>query len=150
MQETPIRVLGWEVPLEKGGATHSSILRLPWWPRCRGINNPPYMIMPAVSEFHLGPQSPPVSAASMPAWPYLFSYSASYTGDHQHLLAWGPRGSVLPWELHVILLFLFILTTLEQGQAPAHAFYRVTNSTQKPRNLLKGPELVKSTDLFFF
>ena len=32
MQETPVRFLGWEDPLEKGTATHSSILawRIPW------------------------------------------------------------------------------------------------------------------------
>ena len=32
MQETPVRFLGWEEPLEKGTATHSSILawRIPW------------------------------------------------------------------------------------------------------------------------
>ena len=32
MQETWIRSLGWEDPLEKGNATHSSILawRIPW------------------------------------------------------------------------------------------------------------------------
>ena len=29
MQETPVRLLGWEDPLEKGQATHSSILGLP-------------------------------------------------------------------------------------------------------------------------
>ena len=31
MQETWVRSLGWEGPLEKGKATHSSILGLPWW-----------------------------------------------------------------------------------------------------------------------
>ena len=31
MQETPVRFLGQEDPLEKGWATHSSILELPWW-----------------------------------------------------------------------------------------------------------------------
>ena len=31
MQETPIWFLGWEDPPEKGQATHSSILGLPWW-----------------------------------------------------------------------------------------------------------------------
>ena len=31
MQETPIQFLGQEDPLEKGQATHSSILGLPWW-----------------------------------------------------------------------------------------------------------------------
>ena len=31
MQETPVRVLGQEDPLEKGQATHSSILGLPLW-----------------------------------------------------------------------------------------------------------------------
>ena len=31
MQETPVQFLGQEVPLEKGEATHSSILGLPWW-----------------------------------------------------------------------------------------------------------------------
>ena len=32
MQETPVRFLGWEDPLEKIKATHSSILawRIPW------------------------------------------------------------------------------------------------------------------------
>ena len=32
MQETPVRSLGWEDPLEEGMATHSSILawRIPW------------------------------------------------------------------------------------------------------------------------
>ena len=32
IQETWVRSLGWEVPLEKGMATHSSILawRIPW------------------------------------------------------------------------------------------------------------------------
>ena len=31
MQETWVQSLGWEDPLEKGSATHSSILRLPLW-----------------------------------------------------------------------------------------------------------------------
>ena len=31
MQETPVRFLGWENSLEKGKATHSSILGLPSW-----------------------------------------------------------------------------------------------------------------------
>ena len=32
VQETPVRFLGWEDPLDKGAATHSSILawRIPW------------------------------------------------------------------------------------------------------------------------
>ena len=30
VQETPVRFLGQEDPLEKGQATHSSILGLPW------------------------------------------------------------------------------------------------------------------------
>ena len=32
MQETPVGSLGWEDPLEKGKATHSSVLaqRIPW------------------------------------------------------------------------------------------------------------------------
>ena len=33
MQETLVRLLGWEDLLEKGLATHSSILRLPSWLR---------------------------------------------------------------------------------------------------------------------
>ena len=32
MQETWVRTLGWEDPLEKEKATHSSILGLFWWP----------------------------------------------------------------------------------------------------------------------
>ena len=31
MQETLVRFLGQEYPLEKESATHSSILGLPWW-----------------------------------------------------------------------------------------------------------------------
>ena len=31
MWETPVPFLGWEDALEKGQATHSSILGLPWW-----------------------------------------------------------------------------------------------------------------------
>ena len=31
MQEIPVRFLGQEDPLEKGLATHSSMLGLPWW-----------------------------------------------------------------------------------------------------------------------
>ena len=33
VQETPVRFLAREDPLEKGQATHSSILGLPWWLR---------------------------------------------------------------------------------------------------------------------
>ena len=33
MQETPVRFLDWEDPLEKGQATHSSVLGFPWWLR---------------------------------------------------------------------------------------------------------------------
>ena len=32
-QETMIRLLGWEDPLEKGQAAHSSLSGLPWWLR---------------------------------------------------------------------------------------------------------------------
>ena len=31
MRENWVQSLGWEDPLEKGMATHSSILGLPWW-----------------------------------------------------------------------------------------------------------------------
>ena len=31
IQEAPVQFLGQEEPLEKGQATHSSILGLPWW-----------------------------------------------------------------------------------------------------------------------
>ena len=33
MQETLVRFLGQEDPLEEGQVTHSSILGLPWWLR---------------------------------------------------------------------------------------------------------------------
>ena len=33
MQETTVQFLDWKDPLEKGWATHSSILELPWWLR---------------------------------------------------------------------------------------------------------------------
>ena len=37
MQEASVRVLGWEGPLEKGQATHSRVLGLPWWLRWERI-----------------------------------------------------------------------------------------------------------------
>ena len=33
IQNTVVSFLSWEDPLEKGWATHSSILGLPWWLR---------------------------------------------------------------------------------------------------------------------
>ena len=41
MQETTVRSLGWEVPLEKGMATHSSILawRIPWTEKPGGLQS---------------------------------------------------------------------------------------------------------------
>ena len=37
IQETLVQFLGWEDPLEKGWATHFSILGLPWWLRWQRI-----------------------------------------------------------------------------------------------------------------
>ena len=41
MQETWVRSLGWEDPLEKGMATHSSILawRIPWTEKLGGLQS---------------------------------------------------------------------------------------------------------------
>ena len=41
MQETPVRSLGWEDPLEKKKATHSSILacRIPWTEEPSGLQS---------------------------------------------------------------------------------------------------------------
>ena len=41
MQETPVVSLGWEDPLEKGMATHSSILawRIPWTEEPGGLQS---------------------------------------------------------------------------------------------------------------
>ena len=41
MQETQVQSLGWEDPLEKGMATHSSILawRIPWIEKPRGLHS---------------------------------------------------------------------------------------------------------------
>ena len=41
MQETQVRFLGWEDPLEKGMATHSSILawRIPWTEEPGGLQS---------------------------------------------------------------------------------------------------------------
>ena len=41
MQKTPVWFLGWEDPLEKGQATYSSILGLPWWAQM--VKKPPAM-----------------------------------------------------------------------------------------------------------
>ena len=40
MQETPVQSLGREDPLEKGKATHSSILGLPLWLSCLRCGRP--------------------------------------------------------------------------------------------------------------
>ena len=41
MQETPVQFLGWDDPLEKGLATHSSILawRIPWTEEPGGLQS---------------------------------------------------------------------------------------------------------------
>ena len=41
MQETQVRSLGWKDPLEKGMATHSSILawRIPWTEEAGGLQS---------------------------------------------------------------------------------------------------------------
>ena len=41
MQETRVRSLGWEDPLEEGMATHSSILawRIPWTEKPNGLQS---------------------------------------------------------------------------------------------------------------
>ena len=41
MQETRVRSLGWDDPLEKGMATHSSILawRIPWTEKSGGLQS---------------------------------------------------------------------------------------------------------------
>ena len=41
MQETRVRFLGWEVPLEKGMAIHASILawRIPWTEKPGGLQS---------------------------------------------------------------------------------------------------------------
>ena len=43
MQETPVRFLGWEDPLEKGKAIHSSVLtwRIPWTVYSMGLQRVP-------------------------------------------------------------------------------------------------------------
>ena len=41
MKETLVQFLGWEDSLEKGWATHSSILELPWW--LKTVKNPSAM-----------------------------------------------------------------------------------------------------------
>ena len=42
MQETQVQSLGWEVPLEKGMPTHSSIFawRIPWMEEPGGFHSP--------------------------------------------------------------------------------------------------------------
>ena len=54
MQETWVRSLGWEDPLEKGKATHSSILvwRIPWI--VHGVEES----WTQLSDFHFPPQQP--------------------------------------------------------------------------------------------
>ena len=45
MQETPVRYLGWEDPLEKGKATHSSVLawRIPW--DCKELDTTEWLLL---------------------------------------------------------------------------------------------------------
>ena len=49
MQETPVGSLGWKDPLEKGKATHSSILawRIPWTALTMGSESPAHL-----NDFH--------------------------------------------------------------------------------------------------
>ena len=48
VQETPVRFLGWEEPLEKGKVTHSSILASKFWASlvAQLVKNPPAVQRP--------------------------------------------------------------------------------------------------------
>ena len=48
VQETPVRFLGWEEPLEKGKVTHSSILASKFWASLEAqlVKNPPAVQRP--------------------------------------------------------------------------------------------------------
>ena len=54
MRETRVRSLGWEDPLEKEMATHSSILawRIPWTeePSTYSLDKIPYSELPSMAE----------------------------------------------------------------------------------------------------
>jgi len=55
MQETLVRFLGWEDPLEKGKATHSSILawRIPWTVESMDLQRVGHNCVPFTSNFYL-------------------------------------------------------------------------------------------------
>ena len=54
MQETWVRLLGWEDPLEKGMATHSLILawRIPWTEEPGGLQSIGSQSQTRLSDFH--------------------------------------------------------------------------------------------------
>ena len=60
MQETWVQSLGWEDPLEKGKATHSSILawRVPWTEEPGGLQSMGLQrVRHRLSDFHFTPSS---------------------------------------------------------------------------------------------
>ena len=87
MQETRVRSLGWEDPLEEGKATHSDILPTPvFWPgEFQGLHSPqvlkesdvterlflPFPLHPLVLSFTQGAREsqPPVGVCSLLYWP---------------------------------------------------------------------------------
>ena len=54
MQMTTVRFLGWEDPLEKGTATHSSVLawRIPWTEEPGGLQSMGSQSWTRLSDFH--------------------------------------------------------------------------------------------------
>ena len=105
MQETRVRFLGWEVPLEKGMASHSSILawRIPWTEKPGGLQSMgsqrvghDWATNTHITHTHISPSSldsnlwfilPSISHDELP-WGLSVKNPPTYAGDAVQSLAW--------------------------------------------------------------
>ena len=122
MQETQAQSLGWEDPLEKGMAIHSSILawRIPWTEDPGGLQSMGCKELDTTEHFHLHLLPSPGASFHLPPHlelsPLLLLSPTvtNHTRDHQktsHVHGWEPSKPLPPyWLLLENLPFNFYLS----------------------------------------
>ena len=114
MQETPVRFLGWEDPLEKGEDTHSGILGLPlwlsWWRICLQCGRPEFN--PWVGKIPWRKERLPTPVF----WP----------GEFHELQSMGSQRVIHDWEMFIFTFMLFI-RSLELICVIYECLYPLTN-----------------------
>ena len=139
MLETQVRPLGWEDPLEKETATHSSILawRIPWTEElgrlpCMGLQRVGHDWMTNNFTF-TGVQAALWGPYTQRPW--VAGRASSCSASLRTRLAWGPRSSSL-------CLCLPVLFLKHAAQIPLTYWRVCTFLLRRTREVLGGPTLL--------